>query len=124
MYVCIIYESIYYHLSIYLPTYHLCIYFRYKLFVQYTESKDLLPLYWLLLPLTILFLVQNFFFSFLLVILFIYFSNVIPFLVSSLKNPHINPLPPASKWVLPHPPTHLLLPHRPSIPLCWDIKPS
>jgi hypothetical protein len=63
-----------------------------------------------------------------LVILVIYLSNVIPFPGFLPENPHHTPLPPVSMKVLSHltthPPTHPLLPHHPSISLCWCIKHS
>jgi hypothetical protein len=57
---------------------------------------------------------------FLLVISFIYISNVIPFLVSPLETPYPIFPPPASMRVPPHP----LLPPCPGISLHWGIKPS
>jgi hypothetical protein len=50
--------------------------------------------------------VDNMILTFLLVILFIYISNVIPFPVSLPKIPHFTSTPPASKRVLPHFPTY------------------
>jgi uncharacterized Zn-finger protein len=57
-----------------------------------------------------------------MVILFIYISNV-P-LQSFPSTNSISHLPfPAHMWVLPHPPTHQLLPHHTSILLHWGIEP-
>jgi hypothetical protein len=63
---------------------------------------------------------SSFFFK--LVILFICISNVIPFLGFPSANPLSHPFPCFYEGA-PH---SLLLPHYPSIPLCWDIsiKPS
>ena len=44
-----------------------------------------------------------------------------PFPVSPLQTSYPIPPPPASLRELP---THPLLPHYPSIPLCWCIEPS
>jgi hypothetical protein len=46
------------------------------------------------------------FISFLSFILFVYISNVVPFLVYSPRTPKFIPLPFALKRVLPHPPTN------------------
>jgi hypothetical protein len=63
-------------------------------------------------------------FVFQLDILFLYISNVMPFLSFPCINPHSIPPPPAFMRVLPHLPTQQLSPHCPSIPLHWGIKPS
>jgi hypothetical protein len=62
-------------------------------------------------------------FYFLLDILCIYISNVIPFPVSPLQTPcPISPFPCFYEGA--RPPTYPLPPHRPGIPLHWGIEPS
>jgi hypothetical protein len=63
-----------------------------------------------------------YYFIFLLVILFIYISNVIPFPVSPPQAPCPLLPPPASMRVLP-PPAHPLLPHQPRVSLSCVIEP-
>ena len=58
---------------------------------------------------------------FLLVLLFVYISNVVPFLVSPLQTPH--PIPITLHLRGGPPPTDTPLPHHPSFSLCWGIKP-
>ena len=45
------------------------------------------------------------------------------FLVYPLQALYLIPLPSASMRVLPHPPTHPLPHHHPTIPLGWDMEP-
>ena len=56
-----------------------------------------------------IFILQKLVISFLLVILFIYISNVIPFLSIHSTSPHLLLPPPAFMRVLPHPPTYSCL---------------
>ena len=58
----------------------------------------------------------------LLVILFIYISNLIPIPSFPSTNSHSYPKSP-SLYVGVPPPNHPLLPHRPNISLCWVIEP-
>ena len=69
----------------------------------YDQKKTLLYIY-------------AFFCTFLLVILFIYISNVIPLSSFPSTNPHPLPTPPASMKVLPQPPTPASMPqHSPTL---------
>jgi hypothetical protein len=63
------------------------------------------------------------FFSFLLVILFIYISNVIPLPSLPSTSPHPLLPPTCLHEGAPHPSTHPLLLQWPSISLFWVIKP-
>ena len=60
-----------------------------------------------------------------LIMLFIYISNNVPFLVTLSQTPHpILALPtPLCLYECAPPPIHPLLPHLSSIPLYWSIKP-
>jgi hypothetical protein len=59
-----------------------------------------MPLFYIILEISELFL---------LIILFIYISNLSPFLVSPPQTPHPITFPFAFKMVLSHPPTHFCL---------------
>jgi hypothetical protein len=61
-----------------------------------------------------------FLFSFLLVILFIYISNLVPLPGFPSANPSSHPSPFVCMKVLPCPLS--FPPHRSGVPLCWDIK--
>ena len=61
-------------------------------------------------------------FFFYWIFLFIYISNVIPFPGLPSGNHHPIPLPPVSVRVVLHPPTNLLPPSRPGIPLSWGME--
>ena len=53
----------------------------------------------------------------------LFYLFTLQFLVPPLQTSYPIRLPPAFMKVLPLP-THLLLPHHPSISLCWGIEPS